>query len=256
MSNVQHIFKIAGAPATVPIEAGHHYVDTVSGAIYFSKGGSAVSDWVKVPTAKADLSLGNVDNTSDASKPVSTAQATAIALKADKTLTISTTSPLAGGGDLSANRTLSIAQADTSTSGYLSSTDWNTFNNKQPTSFTPTTPGDWTSVPASVQQALDNLAAAIVVSGIVRLIFSVSSTTTLGAVSLTDYVYFVSGTTTVTLPTAVGNTNRYTVKRVGSGVVTIATTSGQTIDGSASANLNVQYNSLDLVSDGSNWNVI
>lgn len=34
-------------------------------------------------TTKADLSLGNVDNTSDANKPVSTAQATAIALKAD-----------------------------------------------------------------------------------------------------------------------------------------------------------------------------
>jgi hypothetical protein len=45
--------------------------------------------------------------------------------------TISTTSPLSGGGDLSANRTLSIAQATTSASGYLSSTDWNTFNGKQ-----------------------------------------------------------------------------------------------------------------------------
>lgn len=47
--------------------------------------------------------------------------------------TISTTSPLSGGGDLSADRTLSIAQATTSVSGYLSSTDWNTFNNKQAT---------------------------------------------------------------------------------------------------------------------------
>lgn len=46
--------------------------------------------------------------------------------------TISTTSPLSGGGDLSANRTLSIAQATTSASGYLSSTDWNTFNSKEP----------------------------------------------------------------------------------------------------------------------------
>lgn len=47
------------------------------------------------------------------------------------TRSISTTSPLSGGGDLSANRTLSISQATTSTNGYLSSTDWNTFNNKQ-----------------------------------------------------------------------------------------------------------------------------
>jgi len=41
-------------------------------------------------TTKTDLSLGNVDNTSDANKPVSTAQATAIALKADKALPANT----------------------------------------------------------------------------------------------------------------------------------------------------------------------
>ena len=46
------------------------------------------------------------------------------------TTTISTTSPLSGGGDLSANRTLSIAQSNTTTNGYLSGTDWTTFNNK------------------------------------------------------------------------------------------------------------------------------
>jgi len=46
--------------------------------------------------------------------------------------TITTTAPLQGGGNLSANRTLSITQATTSASGYLSNTDWNTFNSKQP----------------------------------------------------------------------------------------------------------------------------
>ena len=55
----------------------------------------------------------------------------ALANKANTSTTISTTTPLSGGGDLSANRTLSISQATTSTDGYLSSTDWNTFNNKQ-----------------------------------------------------------------------------------------------------------------------------
>jgi hypothetical protein len=44
--------------------------------------------------------------------------------------TISTTSPLQGGGNLSANRTFSITQSNTTTDGYLSSTDWNTFNGK------------------------------------------------------------------------------------------------------------------------------
>lgn len=44
---------------------------------------------------------------------------------------ISTTSPLSGGGDLSANRTISISQANGSTSGYLSASDWTTLMGKQ-----------------------------------------------------------------------------------------------------------------------------
>lgn len=50
---------------------------------------------------------------------------------ANQSRLINTTTPLQGGGDLSADRTLSILQATTSQDGYLTSTDWNTFNNKQ-----------------------------------------------------------------------------------------------------------------------------
>ena len=56
---------------------------------------------------------------------------TALDTKALKTITITPNAPLSGGGDLSANITISISQANTSTDGYLSSTDWNTFNGKQ-----------------------------------------------------------------------------------------------------------------------------
>lgn len=45
---------------------------------------------------------------------------------------INTTAPLLGGGDLSANRTLSIPQSSGSQDGYLSLADWSTFNSKQP----------------------------------------------------------------------------------------------------------------------------
>lgn len=45
-------------------------------------------------------------------------------------LTIGTTAPLTGGGTLG-NLTLAITQAGTASNGYLSSTDWNTFNGKQ-----------------------------------------------------------------------------------------------------------------------------
>jgi hypothetical protein len=57
---------------------------------------------------KSDVGLANVDNTSDANKPVSTATQTALNGKVDTTRTISTTAPLSGGGDLSANRTLTL----------------------------------------------------------------------------------------------------------------------------------------------------
>jgi hypothetical protein len=92
--------------------------------------------------------------------------------------------------------------------------------------------------------------------GLSRSINLISTPTTAGATANTDYVYFVSGTTTITLPTAVGNTNLYTIKNTGVNTVTIATTSAQTIDGSSSASLPVANTSLDLISDGSNWNVV
>jgi hypothetical protein len=44
--------------------------------------------------------------------------------------TISTTSPLQGGGDLTADRTLSILQSSSTQNGYLSSADWSMFNGK------------------------------------------------------------------------------------------------------------------------------
>jgi hypothetical protein len=92
--------------------------------------------------------------------------------------------------------------------------------------------------------------------GITRSVNNISTNITAGAAALTDYVYFISGTTTLTLPTAVGNTNRYTLKNVGINTITINTTSSQTIDGSASVSISVTETSIDVVSDGTNWNVI
>ena len=57
---------------------------------------------------KSDVGLGSVDNTTDAAKPVSTAQQTALNAKADTATAINTTAPLQGGGTLAATRTLTI----------------------------------------------------------------------------------------------------------------------------------------------------
>lgn len=93
-------------------------------------------------------------------------------------------------------------------------------------------------------------------NGISRSINSVSSGGTLGSVANTDYVYLASGTNTQTLPTAVGNTNRYTVKNSGTGVITIATTSSQTIDGALTLTLATPNMSVDLISDNANWWIV
>ena len=110
---------------------------------------------------------------------------------------------------------------------------------------------------ASVIATVTQQAGIMAGTGISRGIYSVSTNTTAGSGANVDYVYLVIGSTTITLPTAVGNTNTYTIKRVGTGVVSIATTSSQTIDGSSSPiTINVQYVSITVVSDGSNWNII
>lgn len=61
----------------------------------------------------------------------------------------------------------------------------------------------------------------------------------------------------VTLPTAVGYTKKYTIKNSGTGVITIATTSSQTIDGQESGTITLsQYEAIALRSNGSNWIIV
>lgn len=78
------------------------------------------------------------------------------------------------------------------------------------------------------------------------------------AILISDYtVDCTSGTFTATLPTAVGVTGQiYTIKNSGTGVVTLATTGGQTIDGSGTLSISTQYQSYTIQSNGSNWIII
>jgi hypothetical protein len=144
-------------------------IKTLNGASLLGSGGLSVEPSITSGTTsqyfrgdktfqtldKTAVGLANVDNTSDANKPVSTAQATAIGLKQDtlisgtniKTIngssvlgsgnltisggvtSVTGTAPIASSGG--ATPAISIATANTSTTGALSSSDWNTFNGKQ-----------------------------------------------------------------------------------------------------------------------------
>lgn len=95
------------------------------------------------------------------------------------------------------------------------------------------------------------------IKGSNRVISSISSPATAAAVIGNDYAYFVSGTTTLTLPTAVGNTSCYTVKNTdASATVSIASTSSQTFDGTASPITIGPGQSIDLLSDNANWRIV
>jgi hypothetical protein len=70
----------------------------------------------------------------------------------------------------------------------------------------------------------------------------------------TDNFIAASGTGTDTLPTAVGVTGKsYTIKNVGTGVITIATTSAQTIDGVTTYVIRTTNSGITVLSNGANW---
>jgi hypothetical protein len=75
----------------------------------------------------------------------------------------------------------------------------------------------------------------------------------------TDYTLNVvsTGDTTQTLPTAIGVIGKvYNIVNSGGGIVTVATTSSQTINGSIGIIMTEQYLSRTFQSDGSNWILI
>jgi hypothetical protein len=92
-------------------------------------------------------------------------------------------------------------------------------------------------------------------TGITRTVVTTSGNFTAGADISKDYVYFIAGAHTGTLPTAVGNTNRYTFKNNHSAAVTIDGDGTETIDGTANIQI-APEDSVDLISDNSNWRVI
>jgi trimeric autotransporter adhesin len=68
-----------------------------------------------------------------------------------------------------------------------------------------------------------------------------------------------AGAVTITLPTAVGISGKlYTIKKIDStaNVVTVNTTSSQTIDGSTSYTMNTAYSGVNIQSDNANWWII
>jgi hypothetical protein len=143
-----------GAYSFVNYNGSQWYMVGTNGADHMVDYSSvALSAW---GAAAANVAMGSNKITGLADGTVSTDAAAfgQVSTKANSAITISTTAPLSGGGDLSANRTLTIADGTTSVKGAVQLTD--------STSSTSTTTA---ATPNSVKTAYDLANAALPKSG-------------------------------------------------------------------------------------------
>lgn len=91
-------------------------------------------------------------------------------------------------------------------------------------------------------------------SGQSQIVTVSSGNFTAGAAASTNYIYILAGNHTPTMPTAVGNTNRYTIKNAHTASIAVAFTSSQTADGGG---ITLKPGaSVDLVSNNTEWKII
>jgi len=96
-------------------------------------------------------------------------------------------------------------------------------------------------------------------SGSIDAIYTLPYSTKTATYTITSDDYLInctSNTFTINLPTGADIDGRsYVIKNTGTGVITIDAYSTQTIDGNRTIDL-YQYDSVTIVSDGTNWIII
>lgn len=97
--------------------------------------------------------------------------------------------------------------------------------------------------------------AATAGSGVTRNISTVSVSSVAAAVASTDYVIVAGAGIQLTLPTAVGNLNLYTIKNKAASSVLVVANGAETIDDDANIILATQYTAVDIISDDANWHI-
>lgn len=72
-----------------------------------------------------------------------------------------------------------------------------------------------------------------------------------------DSIVLASGTFAVTLPSVKPSKDRLiTIKNTGSGTITVTAQSGENIDGSNTYAMASQYDTVQLISDGTDWHIV
>ena len=223
---------------------GNYYVVSVAGSTNLN----GITDWQIGDWAIFNGSVWQkVDNT-DAVSSVNGQTGTVVLTAANVGATPNTTYVLAGtaltgGGQLTGNVTLSLANTAVTAASYTYA------------SITVDAQGRLTSASSGTAPVTSVTGTAPVVSSggtTPAISMAAANATTNGYLTRTDW-------STFTLPTSVGATGRlYTIKKVDSSAnaVTIATTLSQTIDGQTTKPLSIQYDGVQVQSDGANWVVI
>jgi hypothetical protein len=114
-----------------------------------------------------------------------------------------------------------------------------------------------TLVNTNTDNGVDELQVNGSISGIG---FKQNYVTKTGAYTATNDDYVIdctSGTFTVTLPASSGRTGRILIiKNSGAGTITVDGNASETIDGATTYSLSVQYATVQIMSDGTNWKII
>jgi hypothetical protein len=132
----------SGRTITMHTEDNHlsQIITTFSTGLTSLNGLTAQTQLLAVGTSGTDFAISSTTATHTFNLPTASASNRGALSSADwttfngkvaTTRSISTTAPLTGGGDLSADRTLAIAKATASVDGYLAATDFTTFAAKQ-----------------------------------------------------------------------------------------------------------------------------
>jgi len=83
------------------------------------------------------------------------------------------------------------------------------------------------------------------------------SVTSAYSVTDNDSIVLADGTFAVTLPSVKPSENRcITVKNTGTGTITVTAQSGENIDGSNTYAMASQYDTVQIISDGTNWHIV
>lgn len=278
--------------------------------------------WVNrtIAQIKTDLAINNVNNTSDADKPISTATQTALNTKLDASqkganngvaeldaggkvpsaqlpsfvddvvevanfaalpvtgetgkiyVTLDNNLTYRWSGSAYVEISASLALGETSATAYRGDRGKTAYDYSQ-IGHVPLTGGTMTGdliVPDEAYDATswnennevptknairDKIESLTSGSGITRSVTVTSGNVTAGSSASIDYVYFVAGAHTISLPAASGNTNLYIIKNNHTANITVDTVGSETIDGTASISV-APEESVQIMSNGTNFNIV